>query len=58
MVCIVKSKPHCHIYGKLKNVNVRRHCEVLQRLRLEKKLEVHQGCVNTVAWNRFLSTKS
>ena len=29
---------------------------MLQRLRLEKKLEVHQGCVNTVAWNRFLIT--
>ena len=32
----------------------RRHREVLQRLRLEKKLEVHQGCVNTVAWNRLI----
>ena len=53
MVCVVKSKPHCPI-----NVNIRRHCEVLQRLRLEKKLEAHQGCVNTVAWNRFLITKS
>ena len=56
MVCIVKSIPHCPIHGKFKNVNIRRHCEVLQRLRLEKKLEVHQGCVNTVAWNRFLIT--
>ena len=27
---------------------------MLQRLRLEKKLEVHQGCVNTVAWNRLI----
>ena len=58
MVSIAKSKPHCPINGKNKTVNIRRHCEVLQRLRLEKKLEVHQGCVNTVAWNRFLSTKS
>ena len=56
MVCIVKSITHCPINGKFKNVNIRRHCEVLQRLRLEKKLEVHQGCVNTVAWNRFLIT--
>ena len=27
---------------------------MLQRLQLEKKLEVHHGCVNTVAWNRLI----
>ena len=30
----------------------RNHKSVLQRLRLQTKLEVHQGCVNTLAWNR------